>query len=85
MATKERYADVSHTRILESPRDALEREYADSEANADARQIWDRLGKLPKHRQRVIQLLANALLETMPQSAIVSDKMNSTTTGMLDV
>lgn len=67
MATKEKYADLSLGRMLERPRDALEKEYADGEASAQARQIWDRLGKTPKHRQRVIQLLAQELLGEMPR------------------
>lgn len=84
MTSREKYADISHARILERPRDALEKEYADSEANTAAKQIWERLGKLPKHRGRVIQLLANELLETMPRSDRTLDTTNTIKESILD-
>lgn len=67
MTTRERYADVDLRRMIEAPRDALEEEYSNQEANAEAQRVWDRLSKSPKHRERVIKLLAREALDTTPR------------------
>lgn len=67
MTSRERYAEVDLRRIVEAPKDALEEEYSNQVANEDARRVWDRLAKSPRHRERVIRLLAKEALDTMPR------------------
>jgi hypothetical protein len=70
MTTRERYADIDLRRVMETPRDALEREYSDQEATAEAQRVWEKLARSPRHRERVIKLLAREVLETMPRQEI---------------
>lgn len=72
MTTKsyaERLANFDLRRIIESPQDSDEEAYSVSEANAEAQRIWDRFGKSPNHRQRVVKLLAREVLDTMQPQA----------------
>jgi hypothetical protein len=63
----ERYADVDLRRVVENPRDELERQYSEEEAKREAQAIWGRFGKGENHRKRVIMLLAHeALKDDLP-------------------
>jgi hypothetical protein len=69
MTTKsihERYADAALSRVIERPRDELEEQYAQEEAQAQAKAIWSRFGNSENHRRRVITLLAQEALKGMP-------------------
>jgi hypothetical protein len=63
---QDRYADIDLRRIVESPRDELEKEYARGEDMQQAKAIWDKFGKHENHRRRVITLLAKEVLEALP-------------------
>lgn len=62
----DRYADVDPRRVREAPRDQLERDFADAEAMQEAKRIWDRFGRDENYRKRVIMLLAQEALRTLP-------------------
>jgi hypothetical protein len=67
--TQDRYADIDLRRMVEKPRDELEQEYARGEDAQQAKAIWEKFGRSENHRKRVIMLLAQEALRTMPSSA----------------
>ena len=66
---QERYADADLRRVVESPRDELELEYARGEDTQQAKAIWEKFGKNENHRRRVITLLAQEVLRPTSRSA----------------